>query len=46
MLLLLLKELIDIILSSSDPQEALQRAKTAAETVAMNTAVDETLKRL
>ncbi len=46
MTLMLLKELIEIILNSSDPVAAIKRAKEAAATEALNIAADEALKRL
>ena len=42
----LLKELLEIILASPNPRAALERAKVAAETEAINTAADEALKKL
>lgn len=45
-LLLLFRELLDIILASPDPHAALARAKVAAETEALNVAADEALRRL
>ena len=38
--------LLDIILSSKNPPAALERARVAAETEALNFAADEALKRL
>jgi hypothetical protein len=40
------KELLDIIIASPNPQAALERAKTAAATEALNVAADEALKRM
>lgn len=45
-LLSLLKQLIDIVLASPDPDAAMRRAIVAAETEALNAAADEALKRL
>ena len=46
MLMSLLKQLLDIVLASKDPDAAMRRAIVAAETEALNTAADEALKRL
>ena len=45
-LLSLLKQLLDVVLASRDPDAAMRRAITAAETEALNVAADEALKRL
>lgn len=46
MMLELLKRLLDIVLSSPNPDAAMRRAIVAAETEALNVAADEALKRL
>ena len=45
-LLSLLKELLDIVLASKDPDAAMRRAIVAAETEAMNMGADEALRKL
>lgn len=39
-------ELVGIIAKSPDPRAAMQRARVAAETEALNVAADEALRRL
>lgn len=45
-LLSLLRQLIDIVLASKDPDAAMRRAIVAAETEAMNEAADAILRKL